>query len=123
MADEYWKERFTDTTRNVAFNLSISRTQCKVLVRLQVCNNLRKEKDTIVLDSLDEGYYPATALERKGLVQHNGDYYEITKAGKLVIQLLELAFSKKELDEFCKIRKITMTQVKSEKILEKLKEE
>lgn len=55
---------------------------------------------------------PIVALEKRGLVEHDGDKYNITKAGHLVLALLFLAFDQEELRKMARVTTVTIKDVK-----------
>ncbi len=95
MNDDLWKERFKESTTNIALNLMVSKKQAQCLAVLHE-EEIIEEKEWI---SITPGFSNATftSLERKGLIKHNGDKYVLSKAGKLVMDLLLLVYDKKEL--------------------------
>lgn len=95
MSEEFWKKCFREATTNIAFNLQISRKQARLLAIVHEKELAEKKKWTVITPGFSGATY--SALERKGLLAHNGDKYYITEAGHLVLKLLLLIYDKKEL--------------------------
>ncbi len=109
--DELWNKRFSETTRSIAFQLSLSHSQCVMLMNLLQRDKYEKKKDTIVIGPFEFGR-PLVALERRGLVEHDGENYNITKAGHLVLALLFLAYDEEELKKMARVTTVTVKDVK-----------
>jgi len=115
MKKEYWNRKFSDVTKSIAFNLQLSKPQCIMLMKL-IKRDKFEEQGDMVMGSFEFGQ-PLVALERKGLIDHDGENYQITKAGHLVSALLFLAFEEEEINRMCKVNTITIQDTKVSKKL------
>ena len=95
MSEEFWKKCFRDATTNIAFNLQVSKKQARLLAIVHEEEECAKKKWTIITPGFSSATY--SALERKGLLTHDGDKYLLSEAGRLVMDLLLLIYDKQEL--------------------------
>ncbi len=106
-----WQKNFKEYTRSIAFNLQLSDVQCRGLMRIHKVETIKKREEKSIVISRVEANRTYTILERKGLIEHDGDEYITTQAGKHVVGLLLHAFDEEELVTIAPQNKYTQKEL------------
>lgn len=94
--DESWRNRFSEYTTSAAFRLTLSKPQYKALAQLVEMEE-REKGGGWILFCAHSNLGTLTALERKGLIHHDGDTYRATEAGRKVLELVFMVFPEETL--------------------------
>lgn len=102
MVDESWRNRFREYATSAAFQLTLTKPQYQALNRMAKMEDaieefkIKEKRDLITMWTLfdpQSARLPSlTALERRGFIRHDGDGWHVTRAGRIVLQLVYIAF-------------------------------
>jgi len=99
--DESSTNRFREYVMSAAFHLTLSKLQYQALNRLAKMEDrvekfkIREKGEKITMWRVFEvgsRLGSMTALERKGLIRHDDEGWHVTQAGRIVLELVYLAF-------------------------------